>query len=77
MGTLHVEVITLQEKLTPTFQYQDFNFIEIEKRRNPAYTNNFINHMGIMADVMATLSEHATWNQTTQHKSCASYHLLT
>lgn len=73
---MDIEIIKPREKITPTFKYQDVRFKAIEQQLNPARTGASPNHMDIMADIIATMNDHSTWDQTTQQHSFLSNDLL-
>ena len=73
---MDIEIIKPREKITPTFKYQDVRFKTIEQQVNPARSGSSPNHVDIMADIIATMNDHATLDQTTQQRSFLSNHLI-
>jgi Mn-containing catalase len=48
-----------QTELATAFRYEDVNFFEYQPRSNPAYTDASLGHMNILADIVASMNEHA------------------
>ena len=59
------------------FKYNDVNFKPLEHHRNPAYSDAMFSHMNVMADIVATMSEHSSWNEMGQQAASAAEHLVT
>ncbi len=53
------EIMIPQTDLATAFRYEDVNFFEYQPRSNPAYTDASLGHMNILADIVASMNEHA------------------
>ncbi|KAK4006805.1 hypothetical protein OUZ56_011963 [Daphnia magna] len=47
-----------EQTLAHSFRYDDVKFFDYEHRTNPAYNDNLLNHMNVMADIVAAMNEH-------------------
>lgn len=58
------EIILLYKIIRPTFAYQDVKFEPLDQQANPSMIKTMTSHVDIMADIIATMGEHATWDQS-------------
>ncbi|KZS08408.1 Uncharacterized protein APZ42_027611 [Daphnia magna] len=47
-----------EQTLAHSFRYDDVKFFHYEHRTNPAYNDNLLNHMNVMADIRTAMNEH-------------------
>ena len=59
---IEASVVLPDQKLVNTFRYNDVMFFEYDHQSNPAYSDQILNHMNIMADIAAAMNEHLTVN---------------
>ena len=57
---IEASIVVPEKKLTNTFRYDDIVFFDYEHQSNPAYTDTIIDHMTIMADIAAAMTEHSS-----------------
>ncbi|KAK4007245.1 hypothetical protein OUZ56_012405 [Daphnia magna] len=47
-----------EQRLAHSFRYDDIKFFDYEHRTKPAYNDNLLHHMNVMADIVAAMNEH-------------------
>ena len=72
-----IEKILPTEQVTADFKYSDVLFKPAGQHKNPSYTDAMFSHMNVMADIVATMSEHATWDGLQQQTASAAKLLFT
>ncbi|KAK4003571.1 hypothetical protein OUZ56_005328 [Daphnia magna] len=65
------------QTLAHSFRYDDVKFFDYEHRTNPAYNDNLLNHMNVMADIVAAMNEHPPTEFSLNHQPSASSVLVT
>ncbi|KZR95580.1 Uncharacterized protein APZ42_010625 [Daphnia magna] len=66
-----------EQTLAHSFRYDDVKFFDYEHRTNPAYNDNLLNHMNVMADIVAAMNEHPPTEFSLNHQPSASSVLVT
>ena len=64
---IEASVVLPDQKLVNTIRYNDVMFFEYDHQSNPAYSDQILNHMNIMADIAAAMNEHLTVNFSNNH----------
>ncbi|KAK4017830.1 hypothetical protein OUZ56_033676 [Daphnia magna] len=57
-----------EQTLAHSFRYDDVKFFDFEHRTNPAYNDNLLNHMNVMADIVAAMNEHPPTEFSLNHQ---------
>ncbi|KAK4028563.1 hypothetical protein OUZ56_021568 [Daphnia magna] len=60
-----------EQTLPHSFRYDDVKFFDYEQRTNPAYNDNLLNHMNVMADIVAAMNEHPLTGLSLNHQPSA------
>ncbi|KZR95515.1 Uncharacterized protein APZ42_010735, partial [Daphnia magna] len=66
-----------EQTLAHSFRNDDVKFFDYEPRTNPAYNDNLINHVNVMADIVAAMNEHPPTEFSLNHQPSASSVLVT
>ncbi|KZS07329.1 Uncharacterized protein APZ42_028972 [Daphnia magna] len=66
-----------EQTLPHSFRYDDVKFFDYEQRTNPAYNDNLLNHMNVMADIVAAMNEHPLTGLSLNHQPSAVSVLVT
>lgn len=69
--------IRVKDPITADFKYSDVQFKKVAQHRNPSYSEAMFSHMNVMADIVATMSEHTTWDGIEQRAASTADLLLT
>ncbi|KAI9553746.1 hypothetical protein GHT06_018996 [Daphnia sinensis] len=60
-----------------SFRYDDVKSFNYDHRSNPAYSDNLLNHMNVMADIVAAMNEHPPSDFSLNHRPDTTNVLLT
>ncbi|KAK4045592.1 hypothetical protein OUZ56_033279 [Daphnia magna] len=66
-----------EQTLAHSFRNDDVKFFDYEPRTRPAYNDSLINHVNVMADIVAAMNEHPPTEFSLNHQPSASSVLVT
>ncbi|KAI9558366.1 hypothetical protein GHT06_015130 [Daphnia sinensis] len=70
-------IILPERTLAHSFRYEDVKSCKYDHRSNPAYNDNLLNHMNVMADIVAAINGHPPSDFSSNHHPSVSCVLLT
>ena len=56
------EIVVPDRDLAHTFRFNDEKDLRNQHRANPSYADTVVNYAAVMADIVATFSEHQEWD---------------
>ncbi|KZR97791.1 Uncharacterized protein APZ42_007137, partial [Daphnia magna] len=66
-----------ERTLAHSFRYEDVKAFDYDHRSNPAYNDNLLNHMNVVADIVAAMNEQSPADFPSNHRPHAADVLLT
>ncbi|KAI9557136.1 hypothetical protein GHT06_016943 [Daphnia sinensis] len=70
-------IVLPERTLAHSFRYEDVKAFDYDHRSNPAYNDNLLNHMNVVADIVAAMNEHSPVDFPSNHRPHAADVLLT
>ncbi|KZS00254.1 Uncharacterized protein APZ42_003527, partial [Daphnia magna] len=70
-------IVLPERTLAHSFRYEDLKSFDYDHRSNPAYNDNLLNHMNVVADIIAAMNEQSPADFPLNHRPHAADVLLT
>ncbi|KAI9550783.1 hypothetical protein GHT06_007136 [Daphnia sinensis] len=70
-------IVLPEHTVAHSFRYDDVKSFNYDHRSNPAYSDNLLNHMNVMADIVAAMNEHPPSDFSLNHRPDTTNVLLT
>ncbi|XP_045035981.1 LOW QUALITY PROTEIN: uncharacterized protein LOC116934869 [Daphnia magna] len=70
-------IVLPERTLAHSFRYEDVKAFDYDHRSNPAYNDNLLNHMNVVADIVAAMNEQSPADFPSNHRPHAADVLLT
>uniref|UniRef100_A0A0N8AEJ0 Retrovirus-related Pol polyprotein from transposon n=1 Tax=Daphnia magna TaxID=35525 RepID=A0A0N8AEJ0_9CRUS len=70
-------IVPPERTLAHSFRYEDVKAFDYDHRSNPAYNDNLLNHMNVVADIVAAMNEQSPADFPSNHRPHAADVLLT
>ncbi|KAI9555920.1 hypothetical protein GHT06_018452 [Daphnia sinensis] len=70
-------IVLPEHTVAHSFRYDDVKSFNYDHRSNPAYSDNLLNHMNVMADIVAAMNEHPPSDFSLKHRPDTTNVLLT
>ncbi|KZS21154.1 Uncharacterized protein APZ42_011986 [Daphnia magna] len=61
-------IVLLERTLAHSLRYEDVKSFDYDHRSNPAYNDNLLNHMNVVADIVAAMNEHPPSDFSLNHR---------